>query len=88
VEAFDISPKELKNFVIYGFKRSFFPHLPGKAGICAQHHQLLRSMEKRFGISLKNDGEMPAMPAGFPGGRYGRRMVGSCGLALRGIFPL
>jgi adenosine deaminase len=25
VEAFDISPKELKNFVAYGFKRSFFP---------------------------------------------------------------
>jgi adenosine deaminase len=25
VEAFDISPKELKDFVIYGFKRSFFP---------------------------------------------------------------
>ena len=25
VQAFHISPKELKNFVIYGFKRSFFP---------------------------------------------------------------
>jgi adenosine deaminase len=25
VEAFDISPKELRNFVAYGFKRSFFP---------------------------------------------------------------
>jgi len=25
VEAFDISPKELRNFIAYGFKRSFFP---------------------------------------------------------------
>jgi adenosine deaminase len=25
VQAFHITPKELKNFVIYGFKRSFFP---------------------------------------------------------------
>jgi len=25
VEAFEISPKELKDIVIYGFKRSFFP---------------------------------------------------------------
>jgi len=25
VEAFDITPKELKDFVAYGFKRSFFP---------------------------------------------------------------
>jgi len=25
VDAFDLSPRELRNLIIYGFKRSFFP---------------------------------------------------------------
>jgi len=51
VEAFDISPKELKNFVIYGFKRSFFPRTYlEKREYVRNIINYYESMEKRFGI--------------------------------------
>ncbi len=52
VEAFDISPKELKNFVIYGFKRSFFPRTYlEKREYVRNVINYYESMEKRFGIA-------------------------------------
>lgn len=51
VEAFDITPKELKNFVIYGFKRSFFPRTYlEKREYVRNIINYYESMEKRFGI--------------------------------------
>ena len=44
VQAFSITPRELKNFVIYGFKRSFFPGTYIKKRECV--HQIIDYYEK------------------------------------------
>lgn len=51
VTAFDITPHELKNFVIYGFKRSFFPETYSRKR--AYVHQIIdyyEKVEKEFGL--------------------------------------
>ncbi len=52
VAAFQISPRELKNYVIYGFKRSFFPRTYlEKREYVRSIIDYYESMEKRFGIA-------------------------------------
>jgi adenosine deaminase len=51
VKNFDISPKRLKDIVIYGFKRSFFPDTyTEKRKYCHHIIEIYQKLEKKYGI--------------------------------------
>ncbi|MFP4408070.1 MAG: adenosine deaminase family protein, partial [Spirochaetaceae bacterium] len=52
LENFEINPKQLKNIIVYGFKRSFsYKPYPEKRKYVRQVINYYESLEKQYGIA-------------------------------------